>query len=268
MMISVLSALVCVLVYYLFGHFNPWQGMALGVAGTFEEFCEQNRMNQLFREPVNTVSNLAFLFFGAVCISFYTNDKTKKIRYNLLLEFPEFSLLMGLSFIWLCFGSFFYHASLTKIAQQMDMSGTYAVTVFPIVYNMLLLSLHFLRSNSYHQRKQIATIGFFSIIILDVLMFVFKWQLNGTILLPILILLTAISSYFIISLIKGKYYTGFIIAAFLSCLVAFGLWYMDKQKYWCLPYSIIQGHAVWHILTGLSAFFIYLFLRSMRIRNY
>lgn len=268
MVITVIASVIATLCFYLFKHTNVWEHYSLGVAGTFEEFCEHNRMDELFREPVNTISNLSYLLFGAICLSFFTNDKTKKNRYNLIVEFPEFSLLMGLSFIWLCFGSFFYHASLSRIGQQFDMAGTYAVCIFPLVYNLLYLSLPLFKQNSLSSRNKWAIAAFFLIILLDVLFFIFKWQLNSLYVLPAFIIGIIITTYASIVFVKGKYYNAFLFVAVLSCLLAFALWYADKQKIWCMPYHIIQGHALWHFLTGFSAFNLYLFLRSTRKRAY
>lgn len=33
------------------------------------------------------------------------------------------------------------------------------------------------------------------------------------------------------------------------------------QKVGCDPYSLLQGHALWHVLTGLSSFCSYAFFR-------
>ena len=262
--VTLLSVVTTTLIYMMFQFVNPWEGMELGVAGKFEEFCELNRMNELFREPMNTISNLAYLFYGATCITFFRNDNNKKMRGNLIVEFPEYSLLMGFSFIYLAFGSFFYHASLTKAGQQHDMAATYAVAAFPVIYNVLQLMVGLKKRKSFAAKKNIAQVGFFTIVVIDVLFYVFKWQLNSSILLPVIFAFTAVTSLLSAKLISGKSYFVFLALAFISLGVAFGLWYADRHNYWCNPIGIFQGHAVWHILTGLAAFFMYLFLRSER----
>ncbi len=262
--VTLISLVTAILVYMLFRHINVWQGMELGVAGTFEEFCELNHMNELFREPVNTLSNLAYLLYGSICIAFYKNDLLKKMRGNLIVEFPEFSLLMGFAFLYLAFGSFYYHASLTKVAQRHDMAATYTVTVFPVIINVLNLLIGFKKSSNFLFRKQTAQVGFFVIVITSIFFYVFKWHLNANIVLPLMFILIGVTSFLSVSFFEGKSYIWFLLFGFFFLLVAFGLWYADRFNFWCNPVGIFQGHAVWHFLTGLAAFFVYLFLRSER----
>lgn len=264
LVVTFLSVVTTLLVYMLFQHVNVWQGMELGVAGTFEEFCELNRMNELFREPVNTLSNLAYLLYGSICIAFYKNDLLKKMRNNLLLEFPEFSLLMGFAFLYLAFGSFYYHASLTKVAQRHDMAATYSVAIFPVVINTLNLLINFGNKRNFLFRKQTAQAGFFMIILASILFYVFKWYLNSNIALPVIFVLIAVTAFLSINFIEGKSYVWFLLLGVLFMAIAFGLWYADRFNFWCNPVGIFQGHAIWHLLTGLAAFFVYLFLRSER----
>lgn len=262
--VTLLSVVVTSLIYMIFQYVNPWQGMELGVAGNFEEFCELNRMNELFREPVNTISNLAFLFYGAVCIAFYRNDLNKRIRSNLLVEFPEYSLIMGIFFLYLAFGSFFYHASLTIIGQHHDMTATYSVATFPVIFNAVQILVGIGNRKSFSARKNIAQIGFFILLITPLFFYAVKWKLNANIALPIIFSLIFITSLLTQKFISGKSYPVFLLLGFISLATAFGLWYADKNNFWCNPYGFLQGHAVWHILTGLAAFFIYLYLRSER----
>lgn len=262
--VTLLTVVVTVLIHMLFQHMNPWEGMELGVAGTFEEFCEMNRMNELFREPVNTISNLAYLLYGSICIAFFKNDTAKKLRYNLILEFPEYSLLMGFAFIYLAFGSFYYHASLTKVAQRHDMAATYIVAAFPVIFNILNIVVALKKNKSYLVRKNIAQAGFFIMILAAILFYVFKWKLNANIALPTIFILIGITSFLSAKLIDGKSYFWFLLLGMLFLATAFGLWYADRFNFWCNPIGILQGHAVWHILTGFAAFFVYLFLRSER----
>jgi hypothetical protein len=56
---------------------------------------------------------------------------------------------------------------------------------------------------------------------------------------------------------------GYLVGAALSFGAAIVIWQLSKDgKPWCKPYSWAQGHAAWHFLSALSAFFIFLYLRS------
>jgi hypothetical protein len=46
-------------------------------------------------------------------------------------------------------------------------------------------------------------------------------------------------------------------AASLGCLlVAFAIWNATRSA-WCDPHSLLQGHAVWHVLCAASAYLLF-----------
>lgn len=56
---------------------------------------------------------------------------------------------------------------------------------------------------------------------------------------------------------------GFGFAALASMLVAFFIWNMSQHG-WCSPGSLIQGHAVWHLLSAVSAYLLFRLYASER----
>ncbi|WP_241153677.1 ceramidase domain-containing protein [Nocardioides pantholopis] len=48
-----------------------------------------------------------------------------------------------------------------------------------------------------------------------------------------------------------------------AILVAFGIWNVTKRA-WCDPHSILQGHAVWHLLCAVSAYLLFRLWASER----
>jgi hypothetical protein len=56
--------------------------------------------------------------------------------------------------------------------------------------------------------------------------------------------------------------TKFFIAALLIYLLAQFIWTLDLNHIVCDPNGILQGHAIWHVLTALSAGLLYLYYRS------
>ncbi|CAI9417561.1 ceramidase domain-containing protein [Nocardioides sp. T2.26MG-1] len=45
-------------------------------------------------------------------------------------------------------------------------------------------------------------------------------------------------------------------AALASILVAFAIWNVTKAD-WCDPHSLLQGHAAWHLLDAVAAYFLF-----------
>jgi hypothetical protein len=45
-------------------------------------------------------------------------------------------------------------------------------------------------------------------------------------------------------------------------LLGFVFWKMEEWKIFCFPDSIVQFHAIWHILTSIALVYLYLFFRT------
>jgi hypothetical protein len=51
------------------------------------------------------------------------------------------------------------------------------------------------------------------------------------------------------------------VASLATILTAFAIW--NATKTWlCDPYSLIQGHAIWHLLGAVSAYYLYRYYAS------
>jgi len=56
--------------------------------------------------------------------------------------------------------------------------------------------------------------------------------------------------------------TSYFIAALLIYVLAQIIWTLDLNHIVCDPSGLLQGHAVWHVLTASSAGLLYLYYRS------
>lgn len=230
-----------------------WENWILGEAGKYEEFCERNRMDQLIREPSNTFSNLAYVWLGLQVIAFAIYDKSKSTLQNRLEQWPVFSWLLGLALILLGAGSFFYHASLSRLAQRWDMTGVYTVMLILLIYTLFQF---------FPNRKKYVSGAVIVSLIGALLLYYFKWSLNGLMFLPAFIgsvLVFMLANQLIKKPRRNLKWAGISVVSLLS---AFTLWYLDREKILCYPNSWFQGHAIWHCLTGWSVFSVYLYFRS------
>ena len=64
---------------------------------------------------------------------------------------------------------------------------------------------------------------------------------------------------------RGETSTRFVhgVVALVSMLVAFGIWLLSTHG-WCDPDSIWQGHAAWHLLCAVAAYWLYRLYASER----
>ncbi len=238
---------------------NFWAGWTLGKAGQFEEYCETNRMAQLLREPVNSWTNMAFVWLGFAAWAIAWRERTSTLQQDSFLKrYPVFSWSFGAAMLVLGAGSFFYHASLSRVGQRWDMTGVYAVASFPIVFNGVRTLALFVKPQ-HHQT--LAGAGVVALLGVDVLFYAFKWSLEGKIALPVLFILTLLS-FGMWRWASGQQLPwsrlGLALATGSCGVVA---WWLDLTKIVCAPESLWQGHGIWHVMMGLSAFFLYLALR-------
>jgi hypothetical protein len=196
------------------------------------------------------------------------HDRKKRPHIkNLVTALPLISILYGLSFAYLCFGSFLFHASLTRMGQHWDMAATYLLTAMPIivlgwklnlsrlVFTPVLESKKWLRTSAAVLAITFATAA--------TLFYLFKWHINSGFVMPAMILVTMLLVGSYMGLRKNVTFRGlYAVLGLIFVIAAFVIWYQDKAKVWCDPESMLQGHAAWHFLTGLGALFIYFWMRS------
>ncbi len=240
-----------------------WNGMTLSKSALTVEYCEFNHTEKFFHQSMNTYSNLAYFFFGVFVLQIaqYDFKNKEKSAQNRLEKFPLLSVLMGCCFVYLSFGSAFFHASLTYLGQRVDMNGTYSISI-------VLLSIawyHLLYKIDFSENTKKLWIG--GIVAIIVAFLPISLIISSSKLLPAMILLLLIS--IIIHYIQFRKEKSFILAilGFILMFFAVKIRTLDVQKINCDPHSFYQGHAVWHLLTAMSSFCSYAFFRFSKIQS-
>ncbi len=238
-----------------------WAGMTASKSALTGEYCEFDNTAALFRQSMNTYSNLVYFFLG-VClwqIARYDAGSRNKGDQNRLAQFPGLSWLVGGCFIYLSFGSAFFHASLTWLGQRVDMNGTYGLTI-----SLLLVALYHVfygvKWSGQARKVVVAGAALLVLALLEIALHV-----SSGILLPALIL--SIWALLIVNYIQFRNERSAVLGLLSVGLiiVAFYVRTLDVQKVGCDPYSWVQGHSVWHLLAGLSSFCTYAFFRFGRL---
>lgn len=140
-------------------------------------------------------------------------------------------------------GSAFYHASLTFIGQVFDVSGMYLVATFILLHRLgprfglppLLSLLAFVLANAALMTAQVTTPSLRRVVfgVLLVAALFVEWRQSGA----------------------GRRR----LAAGAGLMVlAFAIWVVDRQRLVCAPESLVQGHALWHLLGALASVCLYL----------
>ncbi|QDK80612.1 ceramidase [Spirosoma sp. KCTC 42546] len=242
---------------------SVWDGMVVSKSALTVEYCEFNNVARFFHQRMNTYSNLAYFFFGVLILQVaYDDYKNEGIKnQNRLESFPMLSALMGICFIYLGFGSAFFHASLTYLGQRVDMNGTYGITLVLVSIGLYHV-LHKVRFT-----QPVKTIWAVSLLILIILFLKIALLIPSSKLLPGLIL--ALLIFIAINYVQfRKERSGLLaIASLVLMVVAVRFRTLDVQKIGCDPHSLIQGHSIWHLLTALSSVCSYSFFRFAGLKH-
>ena len=232
-----------------------WKGMPLSKSALTVEYCEFNNPDRFFHQSMNTYSNLVYFFLGVLICQIAWADYKSRNFQNRLTNFPLLSALMGVCFIYLSFGSAFFHASLTWAGQRVDMNGTYSITI-TLVSIGLYHVLH--KVNFSEQAKKIWIIV---MVIIILAFYQIHLLISSSILISFLILLMLVLIVINFFQFPQKRHIILGILSFVLIAITIKIRTMDVQKINCDPHSLYQGHSVWHLLAGLSSFFNYAFFR-------
>jgi hypothetical protein len=234
---AILISLITVLVLVVLpsGIWADWQPATCLKTGCF---CETANAHSPIRQTANTISSLAFVFSGMLML---TGNQASK-------RFPSiYSMLMGIASIITGVGSAFYHASLTFIGQFFDVFGMFLLAAFALVYaweriwNLRLtttLSLY-LAINLFLSWMQIAIPDTrryaFAIVLIVALLFEYYFRINA----------------------KPQIEVRWLRIGIGLLAIAYMIWILDNTRIVCFEHSLLQGHAVWHILGAVSVLFLH-----------
>ena len=240
---------------------SVWMGMKVSQSAITVEYCEFNRPERLFHQPINTYSNLIYLFYGLLVLQLALKDfKLVGVKgVNSVRNSPYLSILLAANFIYLSFGSAFFHSSLTWIGQRIDMNATYGLTLSLICIGMVQVLV------KKELTKQIQVGLVVGMLLLIAAFLPLALQISSSILLPSLffiLLVIGIINYFQYPSQRSPLLG---LLSFVLLAVAIQIRSMDVTKINCDPMSIWQGHALWHFLTATSSLCMYLYFR--RVKN-
>ncbi len=233
-----------------------WRGW-LGVdVGRGANFCEMPRQ-WVVRQPANTFSNVGFVAAGLL-IAWHAgvrqdNATSLSIHRHLAIAMACLVVLLGP-------GSAAMHATQSATGGDIDMLSMYLVASFAAAYAIMrwlrrgiwLLAATFVAGVTFCE-----LVGLWGVDV-PVVMYsgnaAFALLLAGAIALEVLIMRRRE--------VRARRVYAF--ASLGSILIAFAIW--NASKTWlCDPHSFIQGHAVWHVLGAVSAYFLYRYYASEEV---
>ena len=244
--LTVVSMAAITLLLTLLG--PDWAKYAPATCTATRCFCEAPRVGTLIVQPSNSWSSYGYAFAGFLMILL------SQAR-GWASAFPgNAASYFGITAIFVGLGSVLLHATLTLWGQFFDVMGMYLVSGF-----MLVSALARWRNLTARQAVLLYLVVVGGLLaVLYTMPEVRRWLFA-----VVLILSIAIELIFARPLrrdVRTRYYLAGIVAK----AVAFTIWNLDQHGTICAPESLVQGHAVWHLLGATSLWCTFLYYRSER----
>ncbi len=257
-------ATVMLFLQFMLSKANVWAGLSSsGPVDGF--FCECATLEAFFREPINTWSNLPFLFFSVVFFLTGMRDLRNYNRVNMMSYLPIYSFLFALGGLFVFVSSTFFHMSLSALGEHLDLSGVFFLALLPFVYN-LHKAYNIQRFNNPVRTTKKTLKVFIGLFVLMIAgLTIFKWQMHTLVIVPILIGLTAVGIIHMIMKHPGESDIRLLIISGFFMTVGAAFFMLDNHSALCDGNSYLQCHALWHIFCSAAWFFLYLYLRSERV---
>lgn len=233
-----------------------WRGW-LGIdVGRGANFCEAAR-DWVVLQPANTFSNLGFVAAGLL-IAWHASGRnsvgtTLSANRHLATAVACLVVLLGP-------GSAAMHATQSALGGHLDMLSMYLVASFAAAYAVM----RWLRGGvPLLAGTFVAGVAFCELVglwgaKLPVVMY------SGNVAFALLLIGATVLEVLIMRRGEVRARRGYAFASLASILTAFAIW--NATKTWlCDPHSFIQGHAIWHILGAVSAYFLYRYYASEEV---
>ena len=223
--------------------------MAPATCTTTRCFCENPRLGMAMLQPANSWSSFGYVLVGLFLI-FEARGRA------IATAFPVgAAITYGIGAITVGIGSVLLHATLTLWGQFADVLGMYLLGGFQLVYALAkVMSL----------KRGTAVALYVAVCAALVAVLIVEPEVRRWLFFVVLITALIIEIAFARPKRDGVI-LRFLLLAILAKAVAFAFWTLDQKLILCAPDSIMQGHAVWHLLGAVALFMTSRYYRSERL---
>ncbi len=209
------------------------------------EWCEE-KLCSWIREPANTYSNSAYIIVGIIILI-----KCREKLYPHVKVLGYFAILLG-------FMSGFYHATSSFFGEVLDYGSMFLISSY-------LLTANLSRLYKWTPIKMSITA---SVLFIVSIIGLVQFKTIGAPLFGCQIAVALVIEIYMDR--KGHPRPDYksLIASCVLFLGAYGIWVLDTNKIVCDPTNhFINGHAIWHIATGIAVYFIFKFYAQFELRH-
>jgi hypothetical protein len=260
---TALVFLLFLLVFVLFKDVPVWADWLPADEFLHPEYGERIYPDSVFRTRMNTWSNLVYICFGfyAIALAIYDWRRKLPLERGYLMVAPVQTLLFGLAGIYLGLGSAFFHASLTRYGQQCDVGGMYATMICLAAFAMGSWLPRMRLPKTHRIFPTWPVLG--TLVVIGSLYFsYYKWdysfaEISGYI-TAVLFLYAGVSM-----IQPGKYLQlRWFVAGVFAITLGSKIRDLDIADQFTGPDSLVQGHALWHLVSCLMYVFLFFYFRS------
>jgi dihydroceramidase len=246
LVLTALSTVAITLVLALLG--PHWSAYAPATCTATRCFCEAPRFGALVLQPANSWSSLGYVLAGFLMIVL-----AKSRGWHSAMT-PVAAIAFGITAIAVGLGSVLLHATLTLWGQFFDVLGMYLVGSFLLVSALA-------RWTGLPDRRAIMLYGLLCVVLVAALLAapeIRRWLFAVVLILAIVVELGFARPR------RPGVLLRFYLLGILVNAIAFLLWNLDQRGVACMPSSLIQGHAAWHLLGAVSMWLTFSYYQSER----
>lgn len=248
---------------WCFHDMQVWEGLAPARELERPSYAERIQHDAIFRTPVNTFSNLFFVLVGFYVLALGLDDhrRWRSLSEGYLAATPAQSFLFGCACIYVGLGSAHFHGSLTRLGQQLDVGGMYAVV---IAMGSICLGSWLPHIRCSLRKVPLATWPLLCLfaVLASIYFLVFKWSSSFR---SVATFLGAVMIVFAISRMlsnRVRLQARWGLAALAAFVWGLHIRRLDIDGRFASPDSLFQGHSVWHLLAAVFLAGMYLYYRS------
>lgn len=225
---------------------HGWLGPDVGRGG---DFCEAARSGAV-RQPANSWSNLAFVVAGLVIA--WRVQPSSRMPVPLQTAYACVVVVLGPA-------SAAMHATQSSLGGHLDLLSMYLIAGFAAAYAWV----------RWVRRGPVAFgLAYASCVLACELAGLWPRpvplvQYAGNVAFALLLVAAVVIETVLWRRGETRRTIGFGFAALASMLVAFVIWIVSQHG-WCEPGSWLQGHALWHVLCAVAAYFLFRLYASER----
>jgi hypothetical protein len=226
---------------------SSWDAMSPSTClATDTCFCEGVQMQESLRQPANTVSSFGFVLVGLLIMAASLGIAGRSTWF-----IPIYGVALGFMAVIVGIGSAFYHASLTFTGQFFDILGMYLMASFVLVYPLQrLYSLSYRNSIALYITLNLILTGL-QILIPDLRRYTFA-----------IVLIVGLVVEFVYLRRHPIITARWLYVGLGLFTLAYGIWILDNSHALCAPDSLLQGHAIWHLLGACATGCLFLYYAS------